>query len=288
MSLGNDTTFSMPVVPAYTTGGNCGGGMWGGDWSSWIILFLIFGMFNGGWGGGFGGWGGGGANNPGLQGIATRADINEGFALNDIQNGIRGIQQGQCDTTYALNNSIMNGFHGVDNAICTLGYQNQQAISGLSAQLAQCCCDTRGAINEVGTGVERAGWNLSKQIGDCCCDMEKMNMQSRFDAQTYNCNTLQAIDKLGDRIIDYMAAERLQTLRDENQALRLAASQSNQNAVLMAAMDANTATILRRTGAECPTPAYLVNAPTPVNFPTNGCGQVQFGGGWGNGCGCNG
>lgn len=283
MSLGNDTTFSMPVVPAYTTGGNCGGGMWGGDWSSWIILFLIFGMFNGGWGGGFGGWGGGGANNPGLQGIATRADINEGFALNDIQNGIRGIQQGQCDTTYALNNSITSGFHGVDNAICTLGYQNQQAISGLSAQLAQCCCDTRGAINEVGNGVERAGWNLSKQIGDCCCDMEKMNMQSRFDAQTYNCNTLQAIDKLGDRIIDYMAAERLQTLRDENQALRLAASQSNQNAVLMAAMDANTATILRRTGAECPTPAYLVNAPTPVNFPVNACGQVQFGSGWGCG-----
>lgn len=283
MSLGNETTFSMPVVPAYTTGGNCGGGMWGGDWSSWIILFLIFGMFNGGWGGGFGGWGGGGA---GLQGMATRADINEGFALNDIQNGIRGIQQGQCDSTYALNNSIMGGFHGVDNAICTLGYQNQQAISGLSAQLAQCCCDTRGAINEVGTGVERAGWNLSKQISDCCCDMEKMNMQSRFDAQTYNCNTLQAIDKLGDRIIDYMAAERTQNLRDENQALRLAASQSNQNAALGARIDAAVAELLRRTGNDCPTAAYLVQPPTPVNFPVNGCGQVQFGG-WGNSpCGC--
>lgn len=282
MSLGNETTFSMPVVPAYTTGGNCGGGMWGGDWSSWIILFLIFGMFNGGWGGGFGGWGGG----AGLQGTLTRADINEGFALNDIQNGIRGIQQGQCDTTYALNNSIMGGFHGVDNAICTLGYQNQQAISGLSAQLAQCCCDTRGAINEVGTGVERAGWNLSKQISDCCCDMEKMNMQSRFDAQTYNCNTLQAIDKLGDRIIDYMAAERTQNLRDENQALRLAASQSNQNAALGARIDAAVAELLRRTGNDCPTAAYLVQPPTPVNFPVNGCGQVQFGG-WGNSpCGC--
>lgn len=280
MSLGNETTFSMPVVPAYTTGGNCGGGMWGGDWSSWIILFLIFGMFNGGWGGGFGGWGGGGA---GLQGMATRADINEGFALNDIQNGIRGIQQGQCDSTYALNNSIMGGFHGVDNAICTLGYQNQQAISGLSAQLAQCCCDTRGAINEVGTGVERAGWNLSKQISDCCCDMEKMNMQSRFDAQTYNCNTLQAIDKLGDRIIDYMAAERTQNLRDENQALRMAANLSNQNAVFGARIDAAVAELLRRTGNDCPTAAYLVQPPTPVNFPTNGCGQVQFGGGWGCG-----
>lgn len=285
MSLGNETTLTMPVAPAYMTGGNCGNSMWGGDWSSWIILFLIFGMFGGGWGGGFGGFGGG-ANSPAFQAAATRADINEGFALNDIQNGIRGIQQGQCDSTYALNNSIVGGFHGVDNAICTLGYQNQQAISGLSAQLAQCCCDTRGAINEVGTGVERAGWNLSKQISDCCCDMEKMNMQSRFDAQTYNCNTLQAIDKLGDRIIDYMAAERLQTLRDENQALRMAANLSNQNAVFGARIDAAVAELLRRTGNDCPTAAYLVQPPTPVNFPTNGCGQVQFGNFGGCGCGC--
>lgn len=274
-----------PADIAAVTGNNCNNnGGWGnGMWGDWILLFLLFGLMGGGWGGGFGGFGGGGA---GIQGIATRADINEGFALNNITSGIQAIQQGICDSTYALNNSITGGFHGVDNAICTLGYQNQQAISGLSAQLAQCCCDTRGAINDVGTGVERAGWNLSRQIADCCCDMEKMNMQSRYDAQTYNCNTLQAIDKLGDRIIDYMASERMQTLRDENQALRLAASQSNQNAVLMAAMDANTATILRRTGAECPTAAYLVQPPTPVNFPVNGCGQVQFGGGWGNNCGC--
>lgn len=35
-----------------------------------------------------------------------------------------------------------------------------------------------------------------------------MNLQNRFDAQAYNCNTLQAIDKLGDRIIDYMNTEK--------------------------------------------------------------------------------
>lgn len=75
MSLSSDTTLTMPVQPAYSYGN---GGMWGGDWGAWIILFLIFGMF--GWGG-FGGWNNGGANSSGLQGIATRADINEGFAL---------------------------------------------------------------------------------------------------------------------------------------------------------------------------------------------------------------
>lgn len=39
----------------------------------------------------------------------------------------------------------------------------------------------------------------------------------------------------------------------------------------MAAMDANKAEILRRTGAECPTPAYWVNPPTPVQVPCGGC-----------------
>ena len=62
----------------------------------------------------------------------------------------------------------------------------------------------------------------------------------------------------------------------------------NQNAFIAANQEAQTATLLRRLGAECPQPAYLVNAPTPVNFPTDGCGNVRFGG-WnngGNGCGC--
>ena len=80
-----------------------------------------------------------------------------------------------------------------------------------------------------------------------------------------------------------MAAERTQNLRDENQALRMAANLSNQNAVFGARIDAAVAELLRRTGNDCPTAAYLVQPPTPVNFPTNGCGQVQFGGGWGCG-----
>lgn len=115
---------------------------------------------------------------------------------------------------------------------------------------------------------------LSRQISDCCCAAEKMNMQNRFDAQAYNCNTLQAIDKLGDRIIDYMSAEKTQALRDENFALRLQASQAKQNAFLIDAL-----------GEKCPQPAYVVNGPTPVTFPTNYCGQVQFAN---SGCGCGG
>ena len=61
----------------------------GGDW---LVILVLFALLGGGWGfgGGFGGFGGGGY---GLQGMATRADINEGFALQNITSGIQGIHQ---------------------------------------------------------------------------------------------------------------------------------------------------------------------------------------------------
>lgn len=274
-AVGRDSTNS--------NGGYGNNGLFGNDWA-WIVILLLFGWGgNRGFGGGFGGggFGGGGCGAP----CATQADVR---AAVDQQTLISKLDQqtyGLADSTYALNNTINQNFRGVDNAICTLGYQTQAGVNALSAQLAQCCCDTRGAIKDVGIGVERAGWDISKQISDCCCDIEKMNLQSRFDAQAYNCNTLQAIDKLGDRIIDYMSNEKVQALRDENQALRLVASQSAQNAFITANQEAQTAELIRRLGADCPVPAYVVQPPVQVSFPTNCCGQFS-GYGYNNGCGC--
>ena len=264
-----DSNYSLSDIAA-VSGKNADGMFGGGDWGAWIILFLLFGLF------GRGGFGGFGADGAGP--CATQADVR---AAVDQQTLISKIDQqtyGMADSFTALNNTLNNNFRGIDNAICTLGYQNQAGVNALSAQLAQCCCDTRGAIKDVSIGVERAGWDISKQISDCCCDVEKMNLQSRFDAQMYNNNTLMAIDKLGDRIIDYMSNEKLQTLRDENQALRLAASQSQQNAFITANQEAQTAELIRRLGRDCPVPAYVVPNPNccyqynvqPVN---NCCGS---------------
>lgn len=242
MSLSNDATLTMPVAPAYSAGGYGGNGsMWGGDWSAWIILFLIWGAFGGGWGNGFGG----GFGTTSGQGWATRADINEGFALNGLQNGQRDIL-----------GSVTNGFHGVDNAVCTLGYQTQAGFNSLGAQLAQCCCDTQTAIQGV-------RYDIATQA----CDTRNTIQNSTRDIiENQNSNARAVLDALNQNYI--------RSLENENQSLKLAASQSNQNAVLMAAMDANKAEILRRTGAECPTPAYVVQPPQPVTFPNfcNGCG----------------
>ena len=257
-----DDNFSLGYAMGQNSGGNCNnGGGWGmNGWGDWILIILLFAVLGGGWGGfGFGGFGGG----AGLQGMATRADINEGFALNNITGGITAIQQGICDSTYAINNGIrdlgmnmMQGFNGVERGFCQLGHQ-----------ISDCCCTTQRAIDGV-------NYNLATQTNAL--------------QQAMCTNTRDIIDsqQAGTRaILDFLTQDKISTLTAENQALKFAASQAQQNAYLTATMDANVATILRRTGHDCPTAAYLVQPPTPVNFPTNGCGTVQFGG-YNGGCGC--
>lgn len=264
-------------------------GLFGGNNWAWIIVLLLF--SRGGYGN-FGGGAGGNGSQPiiidtgrtsgcgGAAPCATQADLAAGFNNSAVLSSLNDIKMGQTQAiNYSnqgfngLNTTMLQGFNGVERGFCDLSHQ-----------LSDCCCDTRAAIKDVGIGVERTGWNISKQISDCCCDLEMANMQNRFDAQTYNCNTLQAIDKLGDRIIGYMSNKEAQNLRDENMTLKFAASQAQQNAFITANQQAQTAELIRRLGADCPQPAYLVNGPTPVNFPVNSCGQVQFGGNCG-GCG---
>ena len=136
MSLSSDNVaVTMPVQPAYQGGGYGGG--FGGDWIALIVLFFLFsmfgyggfgGMFGGGWGNGFGG-GFGGANGPGFQGYATRSDINDGFALNGLQNGQTSIKD-----------AVTNGFHGVDTAMCNLGTQLQQCLKSFFTKRAVGTC----------------------------------------------------------------------------------------------------------------------------------------------------
>lgn len=227
----NSNGFTMPVVPAGYGNNN---GMFGND-SDLLALIILFALF-GGNGFGFGGFGFGGGS--GLQGMATRADINEGFALQNITGGIQSIQQGICDSTYALNNSITNGFYG------------------LQSQLADCCCGTKAEIADV-----------KYQMASQACDTRNVIQTATRDIlESNNANTR--------AILDFLTTDKIASLQAENQSLKLSASQANQNAVLMAAMDSNKAEILRKTGAECPTAAYIVQPPTPVTFPQS--------------CGCNG
>lgn len=155
--MDNDFATGYALGSDSGNGNNSGFGGWGDGLWAIIILAMIWG------GNGWGGFGGG-SNSPGFQGYATRADVNEAIAFNGVERGISNIQQGICDSTYALNNAITSGFNntnvamlqgfsGVDKSMCQLGYnlqdcccQTQNAIQGVRYDMATQACDTRNTI----------------------------------------------------------------------------------------------------------------------------------------------
>ena len=288
MSLGSENGLSVADIAAVAgrnNNGNCGG--WGGGFGEMLIamvmLFLFPMVFGGGmWGGGmFGGMGGWG--NAGMMAMAngalTRADLCSEFNFNGLENAVRGVQQGIYDSTFALNNSI----NGLGVNVMQYSYQAEIANSQRQAALMQqlcnlgyqqkdCCCETQRSIDGVKFTIAQ----------EDCATRNLMQSNTRDLIENQNANARAVLDALTSQRLE-AKDERIAAQAAQIQALQLSASQAQQNAAIGAMISASEATILRRTGAECPTPAYVVQPPTPVNFPTNCYGQ--FNGGWGNGCG---
>lgn len=246
---------------AAVTGNNRNDGMFGGDgWWAIIIFAMIF-----GWGGfGGNGWGnnGGGA----LQGYATQADIQRGFDTSNIVGKLDGISNGLCDGFYAVNNSMLTGFNGINTNIMQTGYGIQQAINAdtianmqntnaLQSQLANCCCETREAIQGV-------NYNMATNT---CALQNTMNNNTRDIVENQNAGFRS--------ILDYLCQDKIATLQSENNDLRLAASQDRQNALLTTAMTAQTNHII---DAVRPTPVPAFPASNLYGYAYNGCN---------NGCG---
>ena len=234
------------IVPVMDVNGNNGNGGFGGygngDWAWIIVLFLIFGWGRNGFGGGFGG------NQGVVDGYALQTD----FAT--IERKLDSVNSGICDATFALNNTITNGFFGVQNSLT-------QGFSGLNTALLQ------------------GNYALSSQLANCCCGLEKGQMETNYLNAQNTCaitnnatmNTRDIIDAvnanyraLHDEIVTNRIEDKnaqIQAQQNEINTLRLAASQERQNNYLISQL-----------GDKCPVPAYVVNGPTPVNFPTNCCG----------------
>lgn len=285
--------YSLSDIAAVT--GNCGNnndGFGGNNGAWWIIILLLAlgrGFGYGGNGDSQGGGSQGGYTQPividssssrggcgcGCSPCATQADLAAGFNnaavlgnLNDLALGQAGIQQTLCQGFNGVNTTVLQGFHGVDQALCNLGYHNQAGFNGIQHSIDKCCCDTQRAIDGV-------RYDMATQA----CDTRNTIQNSTRDIiDNANANSR--------AVLDFLVQDKIATLTAENQSLKFQASQTAQNAFINANQEAQTAELIRRLGADCPVPAYVVNAPTPVNFPTNCCGQVQYAGNGGCGCGC--
>jgi hypothetical protein len=229
----------LPTV-AY---GNCNNGNNGwNDWS-WIIgLALVGGLFgNGGFGFG-GGFGGNRGYDVCCGTPATQADLANGFAQNTLQRGIDDIILGQAQMQNfvnqgfsGLNATINGGFAGVNNAICTLGFQNQAGFNALAGQLASCCCDTRAAI----------------------ADVKYANERNTCEIITANNNNTRAI-------LDYLCTEKISALQAENAGLKAQISNDKQSAYLISQLR-----------EPCPVPAYYVPNPNCCYTPNGCGASVQ-------------
>lgn len=220
-------------VPVMSYGNNNNG--WN-DWS-WIIgLIAVAGLFGGGFGNGglFGNRGG----SP-----ATQADLAAGFNNSAVLSSLNDIKLGQANAINynnqgfaGLNATINSGFAGVDNAICTLGYQNQAGFNALSTQLAQCCCDTRAAIADV-----------------------------KYSNERNTCDIIRAGQDNTRAILDFLTSEKIASLQAENSGLKAQISNEHQSKYLIDVL-----------GPKCPVSAYVVQPPQTVTFPTNCCGNASY------------
>ena len=238
---------------AAVTGGNRNDGAWGdGGWWVLIILFALF----GGWGGyGFGGNGGGGGY---TATAATQADIQRGFDNSAVISKLDGITNGLCDGFYAVNNGMLTGFNSIQQAINADTVAGMQNANAIQSQLANCCCETREAIQGV-------NFNMAQNT---CALQNTMNNNTRDIIDSQNAGTR--------AILDYLCQDKIATLQAENNDLRLAASQDRQNALLTTAMTAQTNHIINAVNPS-PIPAYQV--PNPNTYIPYGCGCNT-------GCGC--
>ena len=257
----NDSGFTMPVAPAY---GGYGSGLFGGDGLTSIIWIVVILALFGGWGNGFGGWGG----NGNLSSVLTRGELCQDMNFQDLESGVRGIQQSLSDG-FALQNvnftdrldnlstQVATGFDAVNLAIVNDGYQtrnaatqnmiaNMQNTFAIQNAIQGCCCDMKSNFAQI----------AYNQATDTCAIQNSISNAARDITQNANDNT--------KAILDFMVQDKISTLQQENQELRLRASQEAQNNYLVNEL------------RPCAKPAYITCNPY----------TSSYGVGMNNCCGC--
>lgn len=290
-----NSTFTMPVAPAYGGYGN-NDGFFGGDFGGFILGLLFGGL--GGWGG-FGGFGGLGGFGGAMMGadmfglypwLNNSQNINDGFrdqmlnstvqgiqnsvtsGFGDVQLGIADINQNICQTGNATVSAITNA----QNSLAQQMYTNQisdlersfaaqtantQAINGVNMSLQNCCCENRSSINDV-------KYTLATEA----CATRATDTQNTQNILNVINGGIQSIkDQLCQDKID-AKNDTISQLRSELLYARGQASQDVQTAVIQAGQR-SLANEVEQYVAPRPIPSYIVQNP-------NCCGGYST-------CGCN-
>ena len=219
----------IPVVSS----GNANNGMFGNDgWWGIILIALLFGWGRGGYGG-FGGASGStgeGAFGYQLGKLATTNDVASGFSTSEIMSDLNDIILGQNSGFAGIQQTLCQGFNGVNTAILQSANATERGFAQMGYNMANCCCDLKSAIADVKYANERQ-----------TCDL----------ITNQNANT--------QRILDYLCAEKINSITAENVALKGQISNYNQTNAIISALK-----------QPCPIPAYSVPNPNCCYNACNG------------------
>ena len=132
------------------------------------------------------------------------SEIQRGFDNQAVVSKLDGITNGLCDGFYA----VQTGMNGINTNILQTGFGIQQAINAdtvanmqntnaLQAQLANCCCETREAIQGV-------NYNMATNT---CALQNTMNSNTRDIIDSQNAGTR--------AILDYLCNEKISAYRQK-------------------------------------------------------------------------
>ena len=240
MALTDEGTGTTMLVQPSGFGGNNGFGDMGSGW--WILLLFIL---MGGWGGNFGG-GFGGIGGDFYPWMNQNNQISTGFQNQMLNDNITGIQ---------------NSLNGISTQLCNnqmadleRSFASQTAVTagmtGLQAQLAQCCCDNRAATADLKYTVAT----------EACADRSAIASALRDVIDATQAQTQVILDKMCQQEIDALKSQNI-ALQNQVNMQALAASQTAQTAALVADNTAQTQYLVNRI-APYPIPSYTVTNPT--------------------------
>lgn len=242
LSNGNGGDMVMPVSPMY--GGGYGGGFGGFGGDGWWVILFLFALMGNGWGG-FGGFGGGmggfAADGAMLYPWMNQAEItNDGFRdqmmnnnITSVRDAIGNLSTQLCNTGSDIQMSLCNGFAGVEQGANSrqMANMNQnfalqtamlQGFNGIQSQQAECCCENRLAVANLGSDIAR----------EACATRTSDTQNTQAILNTINGGIQSIKDQLCQDKIDAKNDE-ISQLRQEVLYARGQASQIAQNSTII-------------------------------------------------------
>lgn len=269
-----------PNLMAMLTNASKNQDAWGGGGMWWIWVIIMFWL-----------WGGNGRGMFGNNADGIPNQLNNDFGREVLLQAINGNGQALSQLSTTLNcdvNTLQTAIGQVQSSIQSVGSQvgmtGQQIINAIQSgncqlgnQLAQCCCTIQDAITKSNYENQISNLNQTNTLKDSI-NFVNSSVERGFSSTAYatanqTCELKKAIADqttlINDKFCQLEMREmqnKIDTLRQENTQLALAASQQ-----------AQTANIVNQI-RPCPSPAYVV--PNPY-----GCSCNNYGYPYTNSCG---